>query len=345
MKPEEEDRVVKTLESGYEKHYVYALCTHDGVPFYIGKGCGRRVLDHRDAAEQAKESIAADDLLSDAEKNRKIKELTDKLKIILDEQTNLQMVIIKWGLTESEAFMCESALINLLRYTRGKTIQELTNIVNGHASKSEKDSVADTKTIARTLEVFLRDCAIAECASEQIVQKVAFIKINKLYPECIGTNGDVDDGKVKECVRGVWPIAENKRSQIEFIFALYKGRVVGIYHVNHAYGAIGDEWATGLKDFPVFPIEARKIDRWKAKYPSVQDAQQDLRADEFEEFIKTLQKEDKTEDEVLEKFRKRIYFSVDDIVPTELVAFKNCLLTKNGSGEFLKSQWPVQYNF
>lgn len=112
MKPEEEERVVKTLETGHEKHYVYALCTHDGVPFYIGKGCGRRVLDHRDAAEQAKESIASDDSLSDVEKARKIEELTEKLKTILNEP-NLQMVIIKWGLTEGEAFMCESALINL----------------------------------------------------------------------------------------------------------------------------------------------------------------------------------------------------------------------------------------
>ena len=50
MTAEEQNRVVQTLDQGSNKYYVYALCTRDGMPFYIGKGCGFRVFDHENVA-------------------------------------------------------------------------------------------------------------------------------------------------------------------------------------------------------------------------------------------------------------------------------------------------------
>lgn len=343
MTVEEESRVVQTLDGGRNKYYVYALCKQDGTPFYIGKGCGHRVFDHENAAQLAKDAIDSDDTLTDEGRTEKFSQLTEKIKAILEQNTKPQKVIIKWGLSEQEAYMCESSLINLLGFMEDKHVYgfNLTNIVNGHASSQEKESVADVKTKARTIEGFLNECAIPERGVEEIDNRVAFIKINKLYQECFDKEGNVDPQNVKECVRGFWPIAESKRNEIEYVFALYRRRVVGVYHVVNVHLATNSEKI----DFPVFPVVTRKLDRWMSQYSSVEQAQQDLSANDFERFIKRLQNEDKTEDEVLAQFRRRVYFSVDDNVPDVLRAYMNTLLTKDKSGEFLKSQWPVQYNF
>ena len=344
MTTDEETRMVQTLDAGSNKYYVYALCKQDGTPFYIGKGCGNRILNHEDAAQLAKDSIEADDTLTDEEKARQLAEQTDKIRIILEQNTNPLKVIIKWGLSEHEAFMCESSLINLLRFMADNNVScaMLSNRVNGHASKQEKESAADVKTKARTVKLFLDECAIPERGIEGIDRRAAFIKINKLYPMCFDANGDVDSNKVRECVRGCWPLAENKRDQVEYIFALYRRRVVGVYHVNRVWPVT----TPAQEDFPGFPTDVREIDRWLSRYASIEDAQQELSEDDMERFLRRLQKKDVSEEDVLAQFRqRRVYFSGDDNVPASLRAYMNTLLTKDNSGEFLKSQWPVQYNF
>ncbi len=217
MTHEEEERVVKTLDSGTGKYYVYALCKRDGTPFYIGKGCGRRVFQHREAAQQAQESISSDDTLDERAKESKTAELTRKLQTILNQEDDLQMVIVKWGLTSDEAFMCESALINLLSFLNGKSIEELTNIVNGHASETEKESHALVKTKARTLDQFLVDCAIEERPIEKLQQyrfvsstSTSFIRNalirrgGRIFTKLESVPGR--SGNLEKSIRGIGPI-------------------------------------------------------------------------------------------------------------------------------------------
>ncbi len=345
---DEANRLVQTLDASSNKYYVYMLCKNGKDPFYVGKGCGLRVLAHQNAAEMASVSIESDDLLSEEQKKQKRDELKEKLQAILDAGDDFEMVIVKWGLSSYEAFMCESALINAFTFAENSTIPKLTNIVNGHASKPEKNSVADIKTKARTIDMFLNECAIPKVDIGQIQEKVAFIKINRLYLDCVDKiTGVVDRFKVKECVRGVWSIHASKRDKVEYIFALYRARIVGVFHVVSVSETIDLEFASGLHDFPEFPVNVRIQDRLMAQYSSVADAQHALSRDEFNIFLANLEKkENKDPDDVLKDFRRRIYFVVDDNVPERLKEYEDCLITnEDGAAGFLKSQWPVHCNF
>ena len=158
MTSEECKRIQDTLGVGPRSYYVYALCTDSG-PFYIGKGKGLRILNHQDVALLAEENVNADDTLSSDEKQERIRAMSTKLQNLIANKEEIAPVIIKWGLTEHEAFMCESSLINLLKFCKGKSISELTNLVNGHASPVELANSADVKTKARPLSLFLTECA------------------------------------------------------------------------------------------------------------------------------------------------------------------------------------------
>lgn len=239
--------------------------------------------------------------------------------------------------------MCESSLINLVEMIAEKGIKcsKLTNIVNGHATKSEKSSAADIKTKARTIEQFLGECAIPERGIEGIDSNVAFLKINELYSRCFGENGNIDSEKVKECTRGFWSVGARRRKKIEFLFALYKRRVVGIYRVVKVHTVADSK----LIDLPSFPLDVRKIDKWKFTYASLMEAKRNLNACDYKVFLKDLKNEKMSKTKALKRFRQRVYFSVNDDVPKCIGEYVNTLLTKNNSGMFLRSQKSVRYNF
>ena len=343
MTTDEINRIIETLGTGEHSYYVYVLCI-DSVPCYVGKGHGHRMLNHLDAALLAQETIDSDDTLSDEEKKTKTSQMSEKIQTILGNQEHIEEVIVKWGLTEHEALMCESSLINLLGFCQGKEIAPLTNIVNGHASSAEKESVADVKTKARTTAQFLRECAIESRDISRTAYRIAFIKINSTYLGCMDADGIPDDGKIRESVRGFWKISKARRMKIQYIFALYKRRVVGIYHVT----GISDELGrlNGEMDgFPSFPKHARTMDKLVSQYATIQEAQLGLNADDYRDFLKALSHNGKMPQKALDAWRKRVYFIVDDNVPDELLQFKDTMITKDGSPRFFSVQAPVVFNF
>ncbi|MBR3582028.1 MAG: GIY-YIG nuclease family protein [Kiritimatiellae bacterium] len=365
MTTQEEKQIFQTLEEGKNNYYVYALCKRDGTPFYIGKGSGSRVLDHRKAAVQAQESIDSDDTLTPTEKKAKIRDLTGRLKTILDQNTDLQMVIIKWGLTEKEALMCESALINILQFVNGRTIEELTNIINGHASDAEKTSRAlGKKTKARTLEQFLDECAIADRSIEKLAPyRFVVININRLYPKCLDTTGQADLHKVGECVRACWWLGNiNQKNRPDYILATYQMRVVGIFHVTKALTIKGElEQGRLPRSFPTFPKEVREDDYLRLAPLADTRAQLKLHEDDRKRLVSHLQTTPETRWEAyrtwnhdFEKFINRAYFKIDECgvnVPEEIMDFMNCMPTKGGTiltnpfGGVVCRHWTKSHGF
>ncbi len=351
MTTAEINRMVHTLGEGHDRFYVYALCLKDNTPFYIGKGQRQRVFDHVQNAKDAQAYIDEDDTLTEEEKQRRINELAPKLKTILSAGDEYKPVIVKWGLTQDEAYMCESSLINFWSFytcTHGKG--GLTNIVNGHASKKERASVADVKTKARSMAQFLDECAIAEKAVDNLEAKVVFIKINDFYPKCLSAEGVPDITKVRESVRGIWRIHASRRSKIQYIFALYHGRVVGIFHVTGVSRPVNEELNDGANDYPQFPVGTRDAEKLGLRYDSIDEARSRLSEAEYakvDEFLSSVQarKKNKTKEGIFKELKGRVYFRVDDNVPPDILKYMNTIVTKQGSSKDFSGQNPIHYNF
>ena len=97
------------------EYYVYSLIDpRNRKVFYIGRGTGNRIFEHERQGSPESEKL--------------------KLKTIAEIQATgleVEKVIIKCNLTESEAFASEAALINIFNYVENS---RLTNIVAGHHS-------------------------------------------------------------------------------------------------------------------------------------------------------------------------------------------------------------------
>lgn len=268
------------------KYYVYALCEQidDGslIPFYIGKGTGDRVWHHADETEKEKEAIREEARkynLSEHEVNLLFETLTEKQQRINDIDNNrFKRIIIKSGLTEYESFMCESALINLLRlsgiyFTNGN---KLTNKYNGHSNSFEKKAEIEPSALF-VEEYYKRYCKepiIYNSMNEEQLQdfadkKIMLRNINKSYSQCIDPDkfptDEEKDEAIKEAVRGFW--VEGDLEKMDYVFAMYEGRIKGVYKVKkrekdelpHVY----DLWRA---DYPIFDkLPVRKKDYTFAK--------------------------------------------------------------------------------
>lgn len=352
---EDQKRIFQTIEnSSGEDYYVYALCDGKNVPFYIGKGKAGRVLQHLKEAKgrSIEEALQmADDESNGIKQAQKNSEKIARINAVGDA---LQHVIIKWGLTQHEAFMCESALINLLEFSKDAVIEKLTNKVDGHASEAEKESPAEDKTKARTLEQFRDEVAIETKDISKIPANVVFIKINTLYPCCRCKDSQKELENVKETARAMWEIRKDKRPHIQYVFALYQQRVVGIFNVECISDPIADEWkANELRDFPTFPEDTRQMDRWKAQFSSFAEAKKALTPDEYEIFKAQIEKECRkskaktkpTPEERLKHEQSKVFFILGDNVPAEIMSFYNCRVEKKDSKKYFTGNNSVGYNF
>lgn len=145
-------------EIGY---YVYLLVDpRDNTIFYVGKGENNRVFNHEEKVRK--------DFNPDNDKEVRIKD-------ILDAGLNVEKYIVRYQLTEEQAFIVESVLINLLGGGKGEYVPfkfELSNIQGGHQMSTNK---------IMTVEQLDALYSSKPLTVDEITDRVMCININKAY--------------------------------------------------------------------------------------------------------------------------------------------------------------------
>jgi hypothetical protein len=167
------------------KFYVYLyLDPRNGKPFYVGKGRGNRALSH--LTETFKKA-----------KRKGVGELAT-----LDAEPAIE--ILRYGMTEREAFHVEAAAIDLFG------LEDLTNDVHGKWSKRQGRARFDD--IVKELD-----------AEEVDVEEgVVLININTLY------RYGMSDIELYDATRSCWKVGE-RRENAAYAMSVYRGIVREVY--------------------------------------------------------------------------------------------------------------------
>ncbi|MDR3217737.1 MAG: MjaI family restriction endonuclease [Dysgonamonadaceae bacterium] len=139
------------------RHYVYVLIdSRDNRIFYVGKGQGNRVFEHKkDALQMSSES-----------------DKLDTIREIISSNEEVRSYIVRHGLEENEALIVESVLIDFLTFKDFSEVAKITNIVAGHHSFDRGiKTVNDIETLYNCKPLLERD----------IKHKCLVINVNKTY--------------------------------------------------------------------------------------------------------------------------------------------------------------------
>ena len=176
--------------------YVYALVDpRDNKIFYIGKGTGNRVFQHEICAV----------------KDDEVETLKyDRIRDIKAAGQEVKHYIIRHGMTEEEAFLVESVLINVFSYADFNLEKQLTNIQSGH-HESEWGIMTDEQ-----LNLYYN----CEDISLNNDDKILCININKTY------NANIS---VYDATRMYWRVSIKRAEKATKVFAIYRGIVRAVF--------------------------------------------------------------------------------------------------------------------
>jgi hypothetical protein len=179
------------------KYYVYLYKDpRTGIPFYVGKGVGDRMLAHHGAN-------------GECEKGKKLNE-------IRAEGVIPQLVIVRHGMTESEALAVEAVLIEHIG------LDNLTNKVAGHK----------TDTHGRMTLAQVRSRYAAEKLDSFDVPALLFRITRSFRYTMTGDEAtERDQLELYEATRGTWNVG-SARNQIQYAMAVYDNVIQEIYVIN-----------------------------------------------------------------------------------------------------------------
>ena len=183
------------------KAYVYLLVDpRDDKIFYVGKGNGNRVFQHVACA------------LTTPDESDKL----EVIRSIMDDGYDVKHYIIRHGLTDEEAFIVESVLIDFLTHKGFKDVAKITNIVAGHHQFDRGiKSVEEIELLYNVDDI-----------SEKSLNKyrIIAINVNKTYGKTSAFHPNL-----YEATRKSWDVSKSKASKADYVLSEYKGIVRAIY--------------------------------------------------------------------------------------------------------------------
>ncbi len=182
------------------KYYVYILLDpQDDIPFYVGKGIDNRVFNHMECA-------LTDTDISNAK--------YDKIREIIQLGQTVKHVIVRHGLSESEAFQIEATLIDTFTYCGIL----LKNIVGGHNSIDK--GLMTSEEIMRLYNAV----PLKQMGSDCIL-----ININRSYKRGNGTD------PIYQATKETWLISDRKIPHIKYVLSEFRGLIVEVFEVDKWY--------------------------------------------------------------------------------------------------------------
>lgn len=183
-------------------YYVYGLFDsgNPAWPFYIGKGCGNRVFSHANGEPVTQ---TEDDPLS------------QKLQQISDIKKNARSVvqkILRFGLSEEEAFKIEASLIDLVNHIQPDTLK---NEISG---QGVSEGFYDANDLATSLG--------AEKLETDLPLLV--IKIERRWSELVAKYGSgtaVPLTEIYEATKGDWKVSIARAQRASCILSVARGIV------------------------------------------------------------------------------------------------------------------------
>lgn len=187
------------------KYYVYRLVDpRNGETFYIGKGINNRVFAHAKCALASYKDINFDSEVDD-EQNVKY----ETIRSINDAGLEPIVIIHRYGLSERDAFLIESVLIDSYSLKI-----DLTNKIKGFGSFEPINAI--------TLE---NNLSIKEFIDDKSNPKYIIIKVKDYW-----LNRNNNDRY--ETTRGNWRIDPNKANRYPYVLSVTNGIVRAVYKID-----------------------------------------------------------------------------------------------------------------
>lgn len=188
------------------EYYVYCLVDpRDKKIFYIGKGQGNRVFAHSNDA--LNEDIASLKL--------------DTIRSIRQSGFEVSHYIIRHRLSEDEAFMLESTLIDFLTYPQFNMEKVLTNLVSGHHQWDEGiKTVEDIQT--------LYECQPIEITGNDVI---LLVSLNRTFNQA-KASGEYREMSIYDATRKSWAIGKSRPDTIKYVLGIYRGIVRSVIEVK-----------------------------------------------------------------------------------------------------------------
>ena len=187
-------------------YYVYALVDpRDSKIFYIGKGKDDRVFQHV--------AVAIVDDSCDLK--------LDTIRSVKSEGKEVIHYIIRHNLEEKEAYLVESALIDMLTYSKFNHNNQLTNLIAGHHQWDEGiKSIEEINSIYDCTKIDVKDG-----------DNILLVNLNQSYNQT-KAKGVYKRFDIYESTRKYWRISKDKAEHIDFVLGVYKGIVRCVIRVE-----------------------------------------------------------------------------------------------------------------